>query len=329
MSINWFPGHMNKARRQLQERAAKSDMVLEVLDARIPRSSQNPMLARWCAGLPTLRVLTKPDLADPQVTSSWLEVLAEGQIKTLALVANQPGGAKKLVQACRKLVPSRGQPGFPVRVMIAGIPNVGKSTIFNLLVGKRKAIVRDQPAVTRREQRIEVPGGLELVDTPGVLWPKLADQAGAHRLAASGAIRETAYDPLLVARFLADWLRRAHPLVLRTRFKLTALPEDPDALLTLIARKRGCLTRGVGPDLGKVSDVLLGELRSGKLGRLSLETPDDFPAPGSHESETEGSTDADGPSGAGELTEDGEQTDDSPSEALSVRERVDEPPTSE
>jgi ribosome biogenesis GTPase A len=216
-------------------------------------------------------------LADPDITRLWLDVLAEGHIRTLALQANHPSGAKKLVAACRKLVPNRGRPGFPVRVMIAGIPNVGKSTLFNLLVGKRKAIVRDQPAVTRREQRTEVPGGLELIDTPGVLWPKLDDQAGANRLAASGAIRETAYEPLLVARFLAEWLRERHPSTLRTRFKLPALPEDPDALLIAIANKRGCLTRGVGPDLGKVSDLLLAELRSGKLGRLSLEAPDDFP----------------------------------------------------
>ncbi len=276
MSINWFPGHMNKARRQLKQRAAKSDMVLEVLDARLPRSSQNPMLSKWCGDLPCLRVLTKADLADPSVTDEWMKELAGDRIRVLALVATEPRNAKKIVQACRQLVPKRGTPGFPVRVMIAGIPNVGKSTIFNLLVGKRKAAVRDQPAVTRAEQRIDVPGGLALVDTPGVLWPKLDDQRGAHRLACSGAIRETAYDALDVARFAVSWLREAHPEALRRRYRLERLADTDDALLEQIAHKRGCLTRGVGADLLKVSELLLVELRAAKLGRLSFERPSDF-----------------------------------------------------
>jgi ribosome biogenesis GTPase A len=276
MTINWFPGHMNKARRQLKQRAAKSDMVLEVLDARLPRSSQNPMLSKWCGDLPCLRVLTKADLADPEATDQWLKALAGERIRTLALDATSQRNAKKIVQACRALVPKRGQPGFPVRVMIAGIPNVGKSTIFNLLVGKRKAAVRDQPAVTRAEQRIDVPGGLSLVDTPGVLWPKLDDQRGAHRLAASGAIRETAYDVLEVARFAVEWLRATHPGALRARYRLDRLADDGDGVLTQIATKRGCLTKGVGPDLLKAADLLLVELRAAKLGRLSFELPRDF-----------------------------------------------------
>lgn len=276
MPINWFPGHMNKARRQLRERAAKSDMVVEVLDARLPLSSQNPMLSSWCRGLPCLRILTKADLADPEVTQAWLAELSDGDTRTLPLVTTEQRNAARVVKACREMVPRRGQPGFPVRVMIAGIPNVGKSSLFNLLVGKKKAAVRDQPAVTRAEQRIEVPGGLSLIDTPGVLWPKLDDQLGAYRLAASGAIRESIYDPLEIARFVVQWLVERYPEAIRQRYRLSELAADPDELLRAIAERRGCLTRGIGPDLGKVSDLLLTELRSGKIGRLSLERPEDF-----------------------------------------------------
>jgi len=237
-----------------------------------------------------LRVLTKPDLADPKVTERWLEALKNEHTSTLQLVATHPKSAKRLVEACRRCVPKRGQPGFPVRVMIAGIPNVGKSTLFNLLAGKRKAVVRDQPAVTRSEQQIEVPGGLLLVDTPGVLWPKLDDQRGAHRLAMSGAIRDTVYDAHEVARFAVAWLMAEHPLMLRARFKLDRLAKDPDQVLEQIAKKRGCLTRGVGPDLTKASELLLGELRAARLGPLSFETPEDF---ASNEEEDEDTEDQD------------------------------------
>jgi ribosome biogenesis GTPase A len=271
--INWFPGHMNKARRLLSERASRSDMVLEVLDARLPVSSQNPLLGQLRGDLPCLRVLTKPDLADPAVTKQWLEQLAGERVKTLALVATQPGSRKRLVGECRALVPKRGGPAFPVRVMIAGIPNVGKSTLFNLLVGARKAEVRDQPAVTRQEQRTDVPGGLALVDTPGVLWPKLDDQNAAYRLASSGAIREAALDVVDVARHALLFMAERYPRLLSTRYQLEALSEDPDQLLEAIARRRGCLSRGVGPDLGKAARLFLGELRAGKLGRVSFEAP--------------------------------------------------------
>ncbi len=285
MPINWFPGHMNKARRQLRQRAAKSDMFVEVLDARLPRSSQNPLLSKWCGDLPCLRILTKADLADPAVTKRWLAELSGDRTRTLAIITSEHKQARRVVQACRALVPSRGQPGFPVRVMIAGIPNVGKSSLFNLLVGKKKAAVRDQPAVTRMEQRIEVPGGLSLVDTPGVLWPKLSNQEGAYRLAASGAIRDSVLDPLEVARFVVEWLQRSSPSALLERFKLPSLAADPDEVLRAIAQKRGCLTRGVGPDMAKVSELLLVELRAGKLGRLTYETPEEFARPENAEDE--------------------------------------------
>lgn len=275
MGINWFPGHMNKARRLLKERVAKSDMVIEVLDARLPRSSRNPMLEQLCRGVPCLRVLTKPDLADPAVTTLWLSELQRGGARTLELIATDPNSNRRLVQACRALVPSRGRPGFPVRVMIAGIPNVGKSTLFNLLVGKKKAMVRDQPAVTRQEQRIDVPGGLSLVDTPGVLWPRLSDRFGAYRLAASGAIRDSVFDSLEVGRYIVEWLATSYPDALNTRYKVEVIDPDPEQVLLQIAERRGCITRGKGPDSQKAAELMLHELRAGKLGRISFESPND------------------------------------------------------
>ena len=276
MTINWFPGHMNKARREIRERMAKSDMVVEVLDARLPRASQNPMLGQLRGSLPCLRVLTKPDLADPKVTDQWLRVLTVENVRTIAVCATKPGAAKTIIRACRAMVPRRGRPGFPVRVMITGIPNVGKSTLFNLLVGKRKAAVGDRPAITKRQQRVDIPGGLALIDTPGVLWPRLDNQRAAFRLAMSGAIRETAMDSLEVARFTVEFLRERYPQELQSRYKLSELNEDPDDVLTAIAQRRGCLTRGIGPDMLKVSDLLLHELRAGTLGNISYELPEDY-----------------------------------------------------
>lgn len=276
MTINWYPGHMSQARRALRDRLKRSDMVLEVLDARLPRSSQNPMLASLRGALPCLRVLTKPDLADPSATALWVTELAKDGATVLPLDATNKQSAKVIVRECRKLVPNRGKPGFPVRVTIVGIPNVGKSTIFNTLVGKKKAVVRDQPAVTRQQQRVEVPGGLWLVDTPGVLWPKLNDQVGAQRLAISGAIRNNALDLTYVARFAVAFMRERYASEFAARFGLVELPEDPDALLEAVAQRRGCLTRGVGLDLAKASEIVLGEIRAGQICRISFETPADF-----------------------------------------------------
>lgn len=264
---------MNQARRAIQKRLKRTDMVLEVLDCRLPNASQNPMLAELRGGLPCLRVLTKPDLADPVVTDAWIGALREPDVQVIALNATQTKAVKQIARECRKLVPKRGHGGFPVRVLIVGVPNVGKSTLFNSLSGKKKAEVRDQPAVTRREQVIELEGGIALVDTPGVLWPKLEDQAAAHRLAMSGAIRDAVIDSLAVGRFAVNFFRQYYPNNLQQRYKLDKLSDDPDEVLAAIAHRRGCLTKGVGPDLVKASELLLNELRAGKLGRLSLERP--------------------------------------------------------
>jgi ribosome biogenesis GTPase A len=267
---------MNKARRELKKRAALSDAVLEVLDARLPASSQNPLLDKICGHLPRVSVLTKPDLADELVTAAWVNTLSNERRVVLPLQATQPNAAKILIRTFRQLVPSRGRPGFPVRVMIVGVPNVGKSTLFNALVGKKKALVGDKPAVTRGTQQIDVEGGLSIVDTPGVLWPKFTDEVVAYRLAASGAIRDVVFDSHDVAEFMLRFLHERYPEPLMQRYNLKSLTDEPRDTLEQICRRRGCLAKGGEPDWTKGGDLLLRELRAGYVGRVSLETPDDW-----------------------------------------------------
>lgn len=273
VKIGWFPGHMNKTRRLLIERIRKCDLVLEVLDARLPSSSQNPMLGQIRGDTPCLRVLTKPDLADPAVTQKWLLSLERTRMSAIELQATDQKSVKRLVQACKKLVPRRGSHGLPVRVMIAGIPNVGKSTIFNLLAGKKKAIVRNMPAVTRMEQSILTQYGLSLVDTPGVLWPRLDDQRGAYRLATSGAIGIGALDPIEVARFAVTYLLKTYPEAIPSRYPIEVEGMDTEQALEAIAISRGFLQRGGVPDRVKTAELVLRELRAGRLGRISFELP--------------------------------------------------------
>lgn len=288
---------MNKARRELKKRAVHSDAVLEVLDARLPASSRNPLLDKICGHLPRVRVLTKPDLADESVTKAWVNTLSGERCVVLPLQATQPNASKILIRTFRELVPSRGRPGFPVRVMIVGVPNVGKSTLFNALVGKKKALVGDKPAVTRGTQQIDVEGGLSLVDTPGVLWPKFTDEVVAYRLAASGAIRDAVFDPHDVAEFALRFLHARYPEPLMQRYNLKSLSAEPRETLEQICRRRGCLAKGGEPDWTKGGELVLRELRSGYLGRVSLETPDDWAQlPSADEEETDEENDEDGTS---------------------------------
>jgi ribosome biogenesis GTPase A len=274
VTINWFPGHMNKARREIGSAMAETDVVIEVLDARLPTASQNPMLEELRGQRPCLKVLAKSDLADPAVTRAWLRFLEEREgVLALAANAHRRPDVRRIPALCRRLAPHRGKPGKSVRAMVVGIPNVGKSTLINTLKGRKVTDVENRPAVTRRQQRVALDTDLSLNDTPGVLWPKLADQAGAYRLAATGGVRDTAFDACDVAEFAAGFLIQRYPELLEACYKLDRAPGEPRELLEAIGRKRGLLLRGGRLDLDRAAEILLRELRSGKIGRISLEEP--------------------------------------------------------
>jgi len=277
MAIGWYPGHMAKARRAIAATLPRIDVVLELLDARLPRASANPLLAELRGGKPCVRLLNKSDLADPAVTRAWVRHLErEAGTRALPIDGRRSADLRPLAGLCRRLAPTRGGVGKPLRVLVVGIPNVGKSTLINTLAGRPLARVGDRPAVTRATQMVPLKGGIDLVDTPGLLWPALADQAGALRLAASGAIGENAFDPGDVAIFLLAFLARRYPALLAGRYKLAEVPADPHAILAEIGRRRGCAVAGGGIDLERAAGLVLSELRAGIIGRVSLEEP---PAP--------------------------------------------------
>jgi ribosome biogenesis GTPase A len=275
VTINWFPGHMNKARREITAAMAQTDVVIEVRDARLPSASANPMLEELREGRPCVCLLNKADLADPETTRAWLAVLSrQAGHACLAINATERVEVRRIPKLCRTLTPSRNGPGKPVRALVVGIPNVGKSTVINSLKGRRVADVADRPAVTRRKQRVDLNAGFSLSDTPGVLWPKLEDQDAARRLAASGGVGAAAFDTFDVARFTLAFLAEHYPSALKERYRLETTDRVADALLEDIARARGLLLRKGVWDLERAAGVVLREVRSGKLGRISFESPE-------------------------------------------------------
>ena len=285
MQINWFPGHMNRARREIGDAIRKCDVVVELVDARLPRSSRNPMLEKLASEKPVLTLFTKSDLADPEVTRAWLE--AWRGPRPLALVMSDRKSVGRIPARCRELAPHRGGPGRTLRILVVGIPNVGKSTLINTLTGKRVAKVGDRPAVTRRAQRVELDHDLSIFDSPGVLWPKLDDQEGARRLAASGAIGENAFELLDVAGWAVCFVAETYPALFEARYepdetvaairaRTSADPEDATRaveLLEAVGRRRGALRSGGHVDLDRAADVFLRDLRAAKLGGISFERP--------------------------------------------------------
>lgn len=277
--LGWYPGHMNKARRQIKDSLPEIDVIIEVLDARLPYSSENPMLAELRGKKPCLKILSRDDLADPHKTKEWITFFnALDDTRAITVTTTEVRTLKQIPKIVKDMAGHVRQ-DRSVRVMVMGIPNVGKSTLINSLAGKKVAKVGDEPAVTKRQQRIALPSGIAIVDTPGVLWPRIEDQNSAYRLATSGAIRNTAIDFLDIAMFAAGELALRYPKVLMQRYKMKTLPETPEAILELIASKRGGLRPGGEIDWHKASEVLLNDLRGGHMGRLTLETPADIPEP--------------------------------------------------
>lgn len=265
---------MGKALEQIADLIKRVDVVIEVLDARLPVSSSNHQLEKLRRTKPWIKVLNKHDLADPLTTKAWVRHFEQqAGIRALPMSAKQHGETKQLIKLCQLLAPKRGKPGFPVRVMVVGIPNVGKSTLINTLAGKSMAKVGDKPAITTCTQQIDLRNGVVLSDTPGVLWPDMNDQEGAYRLATSGAIGANALDYTTVGLFAGQFLMDRYPETLRKRYKLEQLPDNPTDLMAAIGRCLGCLIAGGEIDLHRASEAFLRELRAGKLGRISLEEP--------------------------------------------------------
>ena len=278
MSIQWFPGHMTQARKKAGETLAMADVVVEVLDARLPQASSNPMIheLRVFRQRPCLKLLNKADMADPVATKAWLDYFAQQPgVKAVAISCKKASDVARIPGLAQKLAPHRCDAVKPLRLMIMGIPNVGKSTLMNALVKKKVAAVGDQPAVTKSQQRIDISSRLTLYDTPGMLWPKIAHPVDGLMLAASHAVGVNAYIGEDVAIFLADFLLQAYPGLLAARYGFATDGLDGVAVIEAVAKKRGCLLKGRGGeyDREKAAAILLTDYRTGALGRISLETP--------------------------------------------------------
>lgn len=274
MTIEWYPGHMSKAHHQIFELIRTVHVIIEVLDARLPASSSNHLLEELRGNKPCIKVMNKNDLADPAVTRTWVRAFEKRSgIRALPLSAKLPREVNQLTKLCHALAPSRGKPGYPLRAMVVGIPNVGKSTLINTLAGKCKAKVGDRPAITNSTQQIDLHNGIILCDTPGLLWPDMSDQVAAYRLATSGAIGAGALDNTKVGLFAVEFMMRRYPEPLRSRYNITDVSDSAEAVLEQIGRRLGCLMVGGGIDLYRTAEAFLRELRAGKLGRVSFEEP--------------------------------------------------------
>ena len=278
MAIQWFPGHMHLTRQAIAERIKNIDVVIEMLDARLPGSSANPMLAELIQGKPALKILSKQDLADPARTQQWLaHYNSQDGVHAIGLDNSMKQPAKALVDACHQLAPQRGGMDKPMRVLICGIPNVGKSTLINTLKGKAAAKTGDVAGVTKTEQRVHIADDFYLYDTPGVLWPRIIVLQSGYNLAASGAIGVNAFDDEEVALELLAYLMAHYPQEIQARYKLANISGMSDEeLLEAIGRQRGAIQSGGRVNSTKAAELVIHDLRSGALGRITLETPDEF-----------------------------------------------------
>ncbi len=283
MNIQWFPGHMTKAQRMIEDNIKLVDAVCEVIDARIPRASRNPDIDRLAAGKPRLVILNRADLADPELTKRWKESFERQGMAVLETDARSGKGVGGFVPAVRRLLAdklreyeAKGQSGRPLRVMILGIPNVGKSTFINKVAGRKAAAAVDKPGVTRGRQWINIDRSLDLLDTPGILWPKFDSQEVGELLAVTNAIKADVIDKeTLGANFMLR-LRSMYPAAIEARYKFTpGADANGFELLEQAAKKRGFLVSRGEYDIERMANTLLSEYHDGKLGRLTLELPDE------------------------------------------------------
>ena len=277
MAIQWFPGHMHLTRKAIGERIKEIDVVIEMLDARLPGSSANPMLAELIKGKPALKVLSKQDLADPERTALWLaHYNALPGVKAIGLDTSMRSPAKALMDACHALAPLRGSMVKPMRVLICGIPNVGKSTLINTLKGQRATKTGDEAGITKTEQRITLADGFYLFDTPGVLWPRIIVEQSGFNLAASGAIGVNAFDEEVVALELLNYLIPNYPQALLERYKLEVQGLSDEQALNAIGQHRGAVQSGGRINTTKAANIVIQDFRANALGRVTLETPEEF-----------------------------------------------------
>lgn len=279
--IQWFPGHMTKAKRMMESQIKLVDVVVEMLDARIPRSSTNPMLQDILGSKPKVIALNKLDMADKAQTDLWVEKIKNSGLPVCKLDCATGKGVKQLISAIQLAAKpvidkwlKKGVRNRPVRVMIVGIPNVGKSTLINRLVGKNKVMAADRPGVTRGQQWVTIAKGLELLDTPGVLWPKFENPSVGFALAATGAIKEDVFDRESAVELLIDFLLKNYPQELATKYAVSLEEgDDVNAVMAKIATSRGCLKAGGLLDIDKVVQLVLRDFRAGRIGRFTIDKP--------------------------------------------------------
>lgn len=274
MAINWYPGHMHKAKKEIREVIPKMDLIIEVLDARLPFSSENPMVSSLRKDTPCIKILNKSDLADPAVTQQWVDhINRTSGMKAIAVNLQQPDKIRSILAMAPAMVPERNLEVSQLKAIILGIPNVGKSTTINILASRTVARTGNEPAVTKQQQRIKLPNNIVLLDTPGFLWPKLEPEDCGYRLAISGAIKNTVIEFEDVAMYLAEFMMRHYPEALLQRYQLKEIPQTGIELFDRIGQRRGCMRRGGIADTHKVAEILINEFRDGQLGRITLETP--------------------------------------------------------
>jgi ribosome biogenesis GTPase A len=274
MALQWYPGHMTKARRELVALMPSQDVVIEVVDARLPGASSNPLLRELRRDKPCVKVLAKSDLADPERTMAWLEYFrSEPNVLAFAATSDRADETRKQIRTlCAGAAHARG-PDKAVRALVLGVPNVGKSTLINTLMHRTVAAVGDKPAVTKEQQTVVLRDGMKLTDSPGMMWPKIEDEGSGLRLALAGSIPDTAIDYLTIGMFGAELLLEHYPDLLVARFKLATMPPSAEALLREIGRSRGALRPGGVIDLHKAAEIFAHEFRSGKIGPITLEVP--------------------------------------------------------
>ena len=271
MSIQWYPGHMHKATREIARSLSSIDVIIEILDARAPHSSSNPVIDKIVKEKPVIKLLNKSDLSDPLDTKKWQQYFNKSEYQnSIAINAMTSESKNEIVNLISKL--SERKEGKNTLTMVVGIPNVGKSSVINMLAGKKIAKTGNEPAITKGQQKINLRNGIMLIDTPGILWPKIEDPESGLKLAALGSIRNTAVGYDEIAIYIIKFLMQKYPDYLKGRYEIDLLSQDEHEIIELLAKKRGCLSKGGKIDLTKISEIIADDLRRGAYGQITFES---------------------------------------------------------